>query len=77
MSKCKPDSAASDLVDQLSSKGVIFAEETKRDLVKDEKNRFAVIKIPYHLLSSDKDVQVAFQDLLTVRSEEKNPPQNI
>lgn len=64
MSKCKP--GGSDILRALAPKGVVLEDTTDRI----SGTRYVVIKIPYEILRDDPDTQRAFQDLVTITTED-------
>lgn len=69
MSKCRPGIGGKGAI--LLEKGVILEEaihKTKRGkiLSQQEEVRYVVLKIPYELLKSDKETQVAFNDIIHI-----------
>lgn len=71
MSKCRPKPTATLLA--LENAGVSLTDITsiKKDSTRSDKtNRDVVITIPYEALRDDKDVQLAFQDLVTISTTE-------
>ena len=58
MSKCKPTQGIK--LQELSDKGVSMHDEVI------EGTRFVSIKVPYESLRDDKQVQIAFQDLVSI-----------
>lgn len=67
MSKCRPKPTPTLLA--LESAGVSLTDitSTKKDSTRsDATQRNVVISIPYESLRDDKNVQIAFQDLVTI-----------
>lgn len=71
MSKCRPK--ATDRMFSLASHGVVLRDVTEitRDRAMVESAvRNVIISIPYNSLRDNKEVQIAFQDLLTISTSE-------
>ena len=66
MSKCKP--TPRELLKELEKVGVTMTDTTT--IQNEVTNRFVTIKIPYEALRDNKEVQIAFQDLVYIRTTE-------
>lgn len=67
MSKCRPKPTKELLA--LEKSGVRLSDVTtvaKDSTLRDDTHRNVVISIPYEALRDDKDVQIAFQNLVTI-----------
>lgn len=71
MSKCRP--GATDKLLSLESAGVSLTDETsveKNTRAESTTKRNVVISIPYEALRDNKEVQLAFQDLVVISTKE-------
>lgn len=68
MSKCKPTPKPS--LEALEVVGVTMTDTTT--VQKGKTNRFVTIQIPYEALRDNKEVQIAFQDLVYIRTTESD-----
>jgi hypothetical protein len=66
MSKCKP--TPKDELKALEAVGVTMTDTTETR--KGVTSRFVTIKIPYEALRDNKDVQIAFQDIVFISTED-------
>ena len=66
MSKCKPDPKTT----LLSLRDVGVVVQDVRTITSKEESREVVIRIPYEQLRDNEDVQIAFQNLIGISTED-------
>jgi hypothetical protein len=68
MSKCRPTTTSNTL--SIESAGVVVRDIRERDTATNEERRFVEIRIPYESLRDNKEVQILFQDIVYIATEE-------
>ena len=68
MSKCRPTRGTGAL--SVEKAGVTVRDVRERDTATNEESRFVEIRIPYESLRDNKDVQILFQDIVYIATEE-------
>ncbi len=70
MSKCRPTRGTGALT--VESVGVTVRDIRERDTATNEERRIVQIQIPYESLRDNKEVQILFQDIVYIATEENS-----